>query len=71
MKLNSEPINSRSERGERFRRAIRSYRIGFFSVLGILVASELELDLYDQLGSRVRLRLNPDQEVNQSIDCRK
>jgi len=69
MKLNYEPVNIRSERAVQFRRRFRSYKIGFFSLIAILAATELEFDLSNQIGSRVRLRLNSGQSVNQSLDC--
>lgn len=74
MKENDVLIERRSQRAERFRKvadSCRRYRIGFFSVLGMLVASEMELDLSNQIGEKVKFHLNPDHTVvNQSKDCK-
>jgi hypothetical protein len=71
MKPNYELIERRSERAELVRRRFRSYRIGFFSVLGMLALSEIQLDLSDQIGKKVKFHLNPTQQViNQSNDCK-
>jgi len=72
MKLNYVPVEQRSERAERFRKRFQQYKVGFFSVLGMLALSEIQLDLSDQIGKKVRFHLNPtSQEVhNQSKDCK-
>lgn len=72
MKLNYVPIEQRSERSELIRRRFRSYRIGFFSVLGMLAVSEIEFDLSDQIGQKIKFQLNPSthQIDNQSKDCK-
>lgn len=72
MKKNDVLIEQRSERGILFRRRLRSYRIGFFSVLGALALSEIQLDLSDQIGKKIKFQLNPSSQsvVNQSKDCK-
>lgn len=72
MKPNSVLVDHRSQRAELFRRRFRSYRIGFFSFLGMLALSEIQLDLSDQIGKKIKFHLNPtSQQVdNQSKDCK-
>lgn len=71
MSTNSGGIERRSPRSERYRMLFRTYRAGFVSVLSLIILSEIELDLSNQIGERVRFRLNPSAEVqNQTKVCK-
>jgi hypothetical protein len=74
MRDNSLPIERRSQRALHFRRvaaSVRKYKIGFFSCLAMLIASEVQFDLSDQVGEKVKFHLNPSSNSsNQSKDCK-
>jgi hypothetical protein len=74
MKKNFEPVDRRSQRAASFRAACARYRVGFFACLGTLILSEIDLDLSNQIGERVKFHLNPSAYTasNQaSIACKK
>lgn len=75
MKNNYGSVNRRSTRAESFRAACSRYRIGFFACLTTLILSEIDLDLSNQIGERIKFHLNPSADTvhNQadSLACKR
>lgn len=74
MKPNDVLEERRSQRAERFRKvanSCRKYKIGFFTCLALLIGAEIDLDLSNQVGERIKFKLNPTEHgSNQSKDCK-
>ncbi|DAD51940.1 hypothetical protein QIL54_gp2 [ssRNA phage Esthiorhiza.2_6] len=78
MKTTTVPVDRRSQRAEKFRKVAdfyksrtRVYKIGFLSVLSMLILSEIDFDLSEPLGKRVKFHLNPSHEtLNQEKSCK-